>query len=228
MISCYIITKEIKMKKLKSLSIVPIILLSSVNAETFKINLDKKHQEAITVEVFVDKNKPLVCDSPLILNETKDACVSLTCEAPLVLNDAEDSCINPIAAVGWIDMRDSCGGLAPTTFNSRIFYARAKSITYSMGLEIPKGYRWLTSSEWKTLYENSNNKNNVTTTYGYHGRCGHASYPLSLNEGTAQYWNHFNDGRSIHSGHTELTSSINYTYTGKTNNFSGYVLYKED
>jgi hypothetical protein len=195
------------MKKLKSLSIVPIILLSSVNAETFKINLDKKHQEAITVEVFVDKNEPLVCESPLVLNDT------------------EDNCIDPIEEVNWINTSDSCGGLAPSYFNPKVVLARSKSGLYpSSALEIPKGYRWLSSSEWKSLYDSGIANSNLT----YHGKCGVSGYPRSLNEDIPQYWSHFNDGKSIHSGHAESTDGTHYNYTGQHSNFLGYVLYKED
>ena len=195
------------MNKLKLLSIVPIILLSSVNAETYKIKFSETHKEAISVEDYVSEDKPLVCSAPLFLNETKD------------------SCVDPIEEVNWIDTSDSCGGLAQSHFNPRVVWARSKSaVNPSSALTIPKGYRWLSSSEWKSLYDSGNANSNYT----YHNECGSSGYPTSLIEGESQGWTHFSNGHAIHTGHPESTNGANYTYSGITTSFLGYVLYKED
>jgi hypothetical protein len=213
----------------KKLLICCVLLSVSGYAETYKMGISKKHLKDISIEDYVSPNNPLTCESPLILNEEKDECVALTCESPLVLNDSEDTCIDPIAAVGWINTSNSCGGLAPASYNSRVVFAISKSSNYpSSSLEIPKGYRWLSSTEWKAYYE-AGNKAIVNTNYTLKGKCGYSGYPYSMNEGSSQYWNHFNNGRSIHTGHRESTNGSNYNYTNNNSGyFSGYVLYKED
>jgi hypothetical protein len=205
------------MKKL----IIGLSILSTfiISAETYKINIsESSYKGRIQVE-------------PSLINvaEVPVEPEGLTCTLPDVMNQAEDACINNIAAVDWIDnASDTCGGMRQANFDSNVYYARSKSNIMSTSLEIPSGFRWVTTTEYTNLFDQSTVPNKSTYIYQFYNQCGLSGY--ARQNGVVQYIILFsnNGNAGSQAGQSEYDSS---TSSGSNhindNGFLGYILYKE-
>jgi hypothetical protein len=210
--------------------IILLISILSINifATEYKVEINNaSYKSAVLVAPYVPEN--LTCEDPLVLNEEQTACETLTCVDPLVLNDAEDTCIDPIAAVGWIiTSQDTCNGMRQANFNPNVYFSRANTNIRNMNLEIPKGYHWVSKSEYATLFNESTVSNKSDNIRNYRYQCGlGANYPRSV--GINQIGILFKDDpNGMHSSHYEHyginTNNNTYNYP---DNFLGYVLYKD-
>ena len=203
---------------MKKLILLLSLSLFSLNATQYILNLPKQKNSSIRVES--STNTPVVPEEPEVLS----------CVLPMILNQAQDACINNAEAVGWIDTSDGCGGMRSTNFDPNIVYARSKSSINNRNLEIPQGYRWLSYSEFVDLYNQSTLPNKHTdgdNSYAYFNKCGLSGYPVSQQEGQQQYSILFSqNGTGIHAGHYPTHHISYYTYE-YSNNFLGYILYRE-
>jgi hypothetical protein len=151
----------------------------------------------------------------------------VTCTLPNVLNHTEDGCINNIAAVGWIDMTDTCAGMRQANFDPNVYYARAKSHIKNFDYEIPEGYHWMSRSEYISLFDSSTvSDKNSNTDRAYNDQCGLSGYPIS-ESGVNQILISLNDGNGIHAIHREPTNYTNNNYSHNSYDFLGYMLYKD-
>lgn len=221
----------------KILIIITAIVSLNMIAETYRLTITSKHLDEKSIAIKDaegnDINKPLTCELPEVLNEAGDACITPppVCEHPLVLNEAGDACFNSIEDVGWIYTEgDSCNGMRQASFDSRVYFARARTGSYSTSYQIPKGYKWLTKQEYNDLFVASTVPNKTSLGYKYYGRCGIGGYP-SIN-GQNQYvlLLNGNGGSGIHTGQQEHygTNSYPHFISVSGSNVAGYVLYREE
>lgn len=217
------------MKISKKIILLVSILSCNVYASSYVVEIEKtNYHNAVAIEDYVDPK--LICELPEELNEAKTGCEIpvLVCVDPLVLNEAEDACIDPIAAVGWIvTNKDTCNGMRQSNFNPNVYFSRSNTNVRNMGLEIPKGYHWVSKSEYATLFNDSTVSNKSNNILNYYSQCGLGSnYPIA--NGVTQIGVLFkNDQNGMHSAHYEhfgITSNNNYNYPS---NFLGYILYKD-
>jgi hypothetical protein len=208
-----------------------IILLSllslNINATEYKLEINKTNYND-SVKVLPYEDPLMTCVEPLVLNETKDECVSPipTCSDPLILNENQDACIDPIEAVGWIYTDgDTCNGMRQFNFNPNVYIARARTTTRTLDLEIPQGYHWMTKTEYNALFNASTVANKNDSIRVYYGVCGISAYAYA--NGIIQYGILFkNELNGMHSSHYEHmgVSHSNYSYP---TNLLGYFLYKD-
>jgi hypothetical protein len=217
---------ELKMKKIILFS----ILSLNIYATEYKIEINKtNYDNTISVEAYVDPT--VTCESPEILNEEKTGCINPipTCTLPEVLNETEDACIETTEKVGWIfTSGDSCNGMRPALFDSNVYFARANTRIQNLNLEIPEGYRWVTKSEYNSLFVASAVPNKTSLGYKYYNRCGLSGYP-QIN-GVTQFVFLLKDNGSygIHAGQSEhYGTTANPHFYSDSDQMAGYVLYKE-
>ena len=229
------------MKKIQIITILTILGLSNISAETYQIILDKKHyNNSISVSNYVAPNSAPTCTLPEVLNNEQTACeipiptctlpevlnseqtaceVPIpTCTLPMVLNNENNACINTFDKVGWIDRTDSCQGVRQLSLNSNMFVLRAKTSNRISNPIIPEGYRWITTNEYNNIGSGG--------PYNYYSQCGNSAYPSSSENGQPQYNIRFSDsntsGQTTHAGTNEGHIS---TWTSP-NNWLGIVVYK--
>ena len=207
------------MKKI-ILIIVMSLLTSNIFAEKYILTIDKtNYKDSIQI----------VCDDDLVLNE-ENHCINPipSCEDPLVLNESQDACVDPILVAGWIyTTGDNCSGMRQSNFNPNVYFARSKSSTYSLDLNIPIGYHWVTKSEYSSLFTASSVGNKSGLIHPYRNQCGISGYPDSVT-GVDQYVLLFSGGGTsgMHTGNYEHHGVTAATYNVSAN-FAGYVLYKD-
>jgi len=79
----------------------------------------------------------------------------VTCESPEVLNNVSNICYNPFDSVQWVLRgQDSCNGVNQANFNPNIYYVRTNNTNKNYSLPIPEGFHWVTSSEYRILFDN--------------------------------------------------------------------------
>ncbi len=198
------------------------IISSSTIAETYKLTVVSEHLDKNQVVVKNSEGDVIpTCVLPEILNEAKNACVNPVpqCTFTDVLNSTEDGCVNTFDKVGWIDRTDSCQGVRPISNNSNVLVLRANTPNRINSPIIPEGYRWITYQEYQSLVPQ-------TTTYNYHGHCGHANYPSSNSQ--PQYEINFSNSSSTgfrsHAGfHEGLVDGFN-----SPNNSLGIIVVRDN
>jgi hypothetical protein len=189
------------LKKSISLSLITLSLAISnqVLTEQYIFNIEKtNYNNSIEIK----------CNDDLVLNNDGTKCVNATpnCELPMVLNESQDSCINTFDKVGWVDRTDNCQGIRQLDVNSNILVVRANTRIKINNPEIPKGYRWATTSEYTA--------NGSGSTTNYHAKCGHTIYPMQ--DGGNQYEISLADtnttGLRAHAGGTEGYAHASWNY----------------
>ena len=216
----------------KIILIITIMSSFILSSETYYINTNngQKITDVIVRDLSATQQEHLTCELPEVLNNEGTACEIPTpnCTLPDVLNETGEACINNIVAVDWIDTSDTCGGMRQANFDSNVYFARAISIESNPELEIPQGYRWITSYEYTTLFNQSTVQNKHSTILVYRGQCGHQDYPRSLIENQNQNVVLFSNNATvgIHVGNAELLGTTHSNYS-PINRFFGYVLYRE-
>ena len=226
------------MKKIQIITILTILGISNISAETYQIILDKKHyNNSISVSNYVAPNSAPTCTLPEVLNNEQTACeipiptctlpevlnseqtaceVPIpTCTLPMVLNNENNACINTFDKVGWIDRTDSCQGVRQTSRHPNVFILRANTRYRISSPQIPEGYSWLSSSQYVN-YTNGGN------THNYYNKCGHAAYP-QMNNGPQHEISFSNSNTRTHAGTYEGNLNVGWNYPS---NWLGIAVYK--